>query len=104
MRLSGCKKSTGLIILERDFVMLKYGGMKMKTKQTNKKKRANSDQLCILKRTQPMDLHGPSSARPLRTFISAECWRHILLKLCRTLSLNEQLDNDSLTLFRNGIT
>ena len=54
------------IILERQFIMLKYDRMNTKAKI------ANLNQISIEKRTQPINLHGPSSARPLRTFISAE--------------------------------
>ena len=54
------------IILERQFVMLKYDGMNMKTKT------ANLNQQSIYKRTQLINLDGPSAARLLRTFVSAE--------------------------------
>ena len=54
------------IILERQFIMLKYDRMNTKAKI------ANLNQISIEKRTQPINLHEPSSARPLRTFISAE--------------------------------
>ena len=60
------------IILEREFIMKKHNGMAAKTKI------ANLSQLSIQKRTQPINLHEPSSARPLETFISTEYSRHIL--------------------------
>ena len=50
------------IILARKFVMLKYDGMNTMTKITN------LNLLSISKKTQPISLHGSSSARPLRTF------------------------------------
>ena len=54
------------ITSERQFIMLKYDRMNTKAKI------ANLNQISIEKRTQPINLHEPSSARPLRIFISAE--------------------------------
>ena len=54
------------VILERHFVMEKYDGPNTKTKI------ANLNELSIQRRTQPINLHRPSSVKPLRTFVSAE--------------------------------
>ena len=43
-------------------------------------KNSKSEPAKHLKRTQPINLHEPSSARLLKTFVSAEYWRHILSK------------------------
>ena len=60
------------IILKREFIMKNHNGMATKTKIVN------LSQLSTEKRTQPINLHGPSSARLLETFISTEYSRHIL--------------------------
>ena len=73
--------------------MLKYDRINTKTKIVN------PNQLSIWKRTKPINLHGKSSARLLRTFVSAEYLLDAYFIKTIRPAINEQLENDILTLF-----